>query len=51
MTHQEVAADLKRIEGMDLSHPNGGVRVAIDQLRACLAEARHRSVDLVAFCY
>jgi len=51
MTHQQAEAELQRIAGLDLSHPNVLVNLAIAQLRACLEQARHQTIDLVAFCY
>jgi hypothetical protein len=49
MTHQQIEAELQRIAGMDLSHPDALVTIAIGQLRAALEEARRQGVDLVAF--
>jgi hypothetical protein len=51
MTHQQAEAELQRIAGLDLSHPNAFVNLAIAQLRACLEQARRQTIDLVAFCY
>jgi hypothetical protein len=50
MTHQDAVAELQRIEGLDLSHPDRLVNIAIGQLRSCLEEARRQCLDLVAFC-